>query len=76
MLVGTVAAISPVDGVTVRLTVAVNPFSPFIVTVELPVVRASSVMVVGLAVSAKSTTWTLTVMVCVRVPLELVMVAL
>ena len=76
MLVGTVAAISPVDGLTVRLTVAVNPFSPIIVTVELPVAPASSVMVVGLAVSAKSTTWTLTVMVCVRVPLELVMVAL
>jgi len=75
MLVGAVVAVRPIDGVRIRFTVPLNPFIAVTVIVELPVAPARTVIVVGLAATAKSTTWTLTTMVCVKVPLELVIVA-
>jgi hypothetical protein len=75
MLVGAVVAVRPIDGLRIRLTVPLNPFSVMIVIVELAAAPARIVMVVGLAATTKSITWTLTVIVCVRVPLELMMVA-
>jgi hypothetical protein len=74
MLLGVIVAPRPIEGVRARFTVPVNPLSAAIVTVELPLAPARIVMVVGLATRAKSTTWTPTVVVCVRVPLELLMV--
>jgi hypothetical protein len=75
MLVGTVVAVRPIDEVRIRFTAALNPFIAVTVTVELPVEPARIVIMVGLAATAKSTTWTLTVIVCVKVPVELVTVA-
>jgi hypothetical protein len=74
MLLGVIVALRPVEVVSARFTVPVNPLSAFTVTVELPLAPARIVMVVGLATRAKSTTWTATMVVCVRVPLELLMV--
>ena len=74
MLLGAIVAVSPIDGVRMRLMVPLNPFSPFIVIVELPVPPARIVVIEGLAAIEKSTTWTMTVVVCVRVPLELLTV--
>ena len=68
-------AVRPIDGVRTRFTVALNPFMAVTVIVELPVALARTVIVVGRAATAKSTTWTVTVIVCVKVPLELVIVA-
>ena len=75
MLVGAVVAVRPIDGLRIRFTVALNPFTAVTVIVELPVAPARTMIMVGLAATAKSTTWTLTTTVCVKVPLELVIVA-
>lgn len=75
MLDGAMVAVRPFEGLRIRLTVPLNPFSAVTVTIELPVVPARIVIVEGLAVAAKSTTWTITVIVCVRVALELMIVA-
>jgi hypothetical protein len=56
MLLGDIVAPRPIEGVSARFTVPMNPLSAVIVTVELPVVPARIVMVVGLAATAKSTT--------------------
>jgi hypothetical protein len=74
MLLGVIVAPRPIEGVSTRFTVPVNPLSAAIVTVELPLAPARIVMAIGLAARAKSTTFTPTVVVCVRVPLELLMV--
>ena len=57
---GVTVHVNPVDGVTVgvKFTVPLNPFSAVTVIVDAPVVLASIVTVVGLAVTAKSVTWT------------------
>jgi hypothetical protein len=75
MLVGVIVAVRPIDVASVKLTVPLNPFRTVTVAVELPLAPARIVMAVGLAPMAKSTTWTVTVMACVRVPLELLIVA-
>ena len=69
-LLGTAVAVRPVEGVRIRVTVPLNLFSAAMVTTELPVDPARIVMVVGLVVTVKSTTWTLTTAVWVRVPFE------
>jgi hypothetical protein len=69
-LAGAIVAVSPINGVSIRLTVPLNRFSAVIVTVELPVAPARIVIVLGLAVTAKSTTWTVRIIECVRVPFE------
>jgi hypothetical protein len=74
MLPGATVAVRPIEGVRRRLTFPLNPLSPVTVKVELPVNPARMVILVGLATMAKSTTWTLTIVVWVRNPLELVMV--
>jgi len=74
MLPGVIVAPRPIEGVSARFTVPVNPLSAAIVTVELPLAPARIVIVVGLATRAKSITCTLTVVVCVRAALELLMV--
>jgi hypothetical protein len=53
MLVGDSVHVSPLDGETVdaRSTVPMNPFCAVTVTVEVPVVPASTVTAVGLAVT-------------------------
>ena len=56
MLLGDIVAPRPIEGVGARFTVPMNPLSAVIVTVELPVVPARIVMMVGLAATAKSTT--------------------
>jgi len=74
-LAGVTVPTKPIDGVSVKLTIPLKPFNDVIVTVELPKVPARMVSGAGLAVTVKSTIWTLTVVVCVRVPLEPVTVA-
>ena len=75
MLYWAMVAVRPLEGLRIRLTFPLNPFSAVTVTTELPGAPARVVIVEGLAVTAKSTTWTITVMVCVRVALELMIVA-
>lgn len=67
-------AVSPIEGVSIRLTVPPNRFNAVIVTVELPVAPARIVTVLGFAAIAKSTTWTVRVIEWVRVPFELLIV--
>lgn len=74
-LAGVTVAVNPMDGVSVKLTIPLNPFNDVIATVELPEVPARIVREAGLAVIVKSTIWMLTVVVCIREPLELVTVA-
>jgi len=74
MLLGVIVAPRPIEGVSARFTVPVNPLSAAIVTVELPLAPARIVIVVGLVTMVKSTTRMLTAVVWVRVPLELLMV--
>lgn len=71
-LVGLRAQVRPVAGETVvaRVTVPVNPFTEVTVIVEVPVAPALTVTDVGLAVTVKS--WTVTVTVAVRVKPALV----
>lgn len=61
MLVGLRIAVSPADGLVVRLTTPAKPLRPAIVAVDVPVEPALTVTVVGLAVIVKS--WTIRVTV-------------
>ena len=74
-LAGVTVAVRPIDGVSVKLTIPLKLFNDDIVSVELPDVPDRIVSGDGLAAIVKSTTWTPTVAVCVRDPLELVTVA-
>ena len=71
-MAGLMVAVRPVDGVSVKVTIPSKPFNDAIASVELPEVLARIVSWPGLAVTAKSTIWTLTLVVCVTDPLELV----
>src|SRR6266567_5643578 len=70
-LVGLCVQLRPVDGetVTVSATVPVNPLTGETVIVEVPVPPTGIVTDVGLAVTVKSLTVTVTVAVCERDPL-------
>jgi hypothetical protein len=70
MLAGTAVAVRPIEGVSRRFTIPLNPFIALTVKVEFPFAPARITMVVGLLTTAKSTTRTVTVVVCIRVPLE------
>ncbi len=54
----------------VRVTVPVKLLTGAIVNVELPDAPARTETLVGLAARVKSVTWTVTVAVCVRSPLD------
>ena len=71
MLVGLNAQLRPVDGetATVRATVPVNPLTGATVIVEVAAVPTVVVTDVGLAVTVKSFTVTVTVAECDREPL-------
>jgi hypothetical protein len=55
MLAGTAVAVRPIEGVSRRFTIPLNPFIALIVKVELPVAPAR-IVIDGLATIAKSTT--------------------
>ncbi len=70
MLVGLKEQVRPAgDTVEVRATVPVNPFTGATVIVDVAVPPALEEMLVGLAVTVKSVTVTVTVAECDREPL-------
>jgi hypothetical protein len=63
-MVGEMFAFSPDDGASDRVTVPVKPLRPVTVIVTVACALGARLLtVVGLAVTVKSTTWTLTVIV-------------